>query len=65
LWQGFSGPSTRLFDDDQAEGSTAKALLVLAAGAAMFASLIAVEDDTPELRAKILELLVPSAHSTT
>jgi hypothetical protein len=24
-----------------------------------------VEDDTPELRAKILELLVPSAHGTT
>jgi AcrR family transcriptional regulator len=65
LWQGFSGPSTRLFDGDQAEASTAKALLVLAAGAAMFASLIAVEDDTPELRAKILELLVPSAHGTT
>ncbi|MCQ4119549.1 TetR/AcrR family transcriptional regulator [Rhodococcus tibetensis] len=69
LWQGFSGPSTRLFDNDHSTSdggaSTAKALLVLAAGAAMFASLIAVEDDTPELRAKILELLVPSARSAT
>ncbi|BAH51714.1 TetR/AcrR family transcriptional regulator [Rhodococcus opacus] len=61
LWRGFSGPSTQLFGG--AESSTATAVLVLAAGAALFTSLVAVEDDTPELRAKILELLLPVAQS--
>ncbi|MFD9666383.1 helix-turn-helix domain-containing protein [Rhodococcus sp. NPDC059968] len=64
LWRGFSGPSIQLFGNEESEdgGSiTATAVLVLAAGAALFTSLIAVEDDTPELRAKILELLMPVA----
>ncbi|MFC9356346.1 helix-turn-helix domain-containing protein [Rhodococcus sp. NPDC057014] len=64
LWRGFSGPSTQLFGSaDSEESNTATAVLVLAAGAALFTSLIAVEDDTPALRAKILELLVPVARS--
>ncbi|MDJ0484212.1 TetR/AcrR family transcriptional regulator, partial [Rhodococcus pyridinivorans] len=59
LWRTFSGPSTALFADG--DGSDveidAKAVLVMAAGSALFAGLIAAEDDTPALRARILELL--------
>lgn len=58
LWQGFSGPSTALFaGDDDSALMTAKALLILGAGAALFTSLIAREDDSPELRGEILALL--------
>lgn len=65
LWRGFSGPSTQLFlqnaEDPESALLDAKAVLVLAAGAAMFSSLIAVEDDTDALRGRILELLLPAA----
>lgn len=59
LWRTFSGPSTALFaDGDGSDVETdAKAVLVMAAGSALFAGLIAAEDDTPALRARILELL--------
>jgi AcrR family transcriptional regulator len=63
LWRNFSGPSTALFAGG-ADGATeldARAVLVMAAGSALFAGLIAAEDDTPELRARILELLLPVA----
>ncbi|NLE82451.1 MAG: TetR/AcrR family transcriptional regulator, partial [Rhodococcus sp.] len=46
--------------DDESALVTAKALLVLGAGAALFTSLIAEEDDSPELRGEILSLLVSS-----
>ncbi|RVW07715.1 TetR/AcrR family transcriptional regulator [Prescottella agglutinans] len=76
LWQGFSGPATELFAAHGADGPTpdetrardlldAKAVLVLASGAALFSSLIAEDDDTPELRARIRELLVPVADRPT
>lgn len=62
LWQGFSGPSAALFAGDDAEDLvTAKALIILGAGAALFTSLIAAEDDSPELRARILALLIPGS----
>lgn len=71
LWQGFSGPAVELFAahagaDESAESRRrdlldAKAVLVLAAGSALFSSLVAEEDATPELRARILELLAPVA----
>lgn len=73
LWQGFSGPAAELFaahaapDDADSAASRerdlldAKAILVLASGAALFSSLIAEADDTPALRARIRELLVPVA----
>ena len=67
LWRTFSGPSTALFADgrdesrsaeDVADAETdARSVLVMAAGAALFAGIIAAEDDTPALRARILELL--------
>jgi len=73
LWQGFSGPAAELFaahgdagnpasDDERARDILdAKAILVLASGAALFSSLIARDDDTPELRARIRDLLAPVA----
>ena len=73
LWQGFSGPAAELFaahdgtgDEPSAEMRSrdlldAKAILVLAAGAAMFSSLVAEGDDTTAIQARIRELLVPAA----
>lgn len=62
LWRTFSGPSTALFSDGtDRDALDARAVLVMAAGAALFGSLIAAEDDTPALRARILELLLPVA----
>ncbi|NLU63650.1 TetR/AcrR family transcriptional regulator [Rhodococcus sp. HNM0563] len=63
LWRTFSGPSTALFAGETGHDSEidARAILVMAAGSALFAGLIAAEDDTPELRARILELLLPAA----
>ncbi|WP_277831202.1 helix-turn-helix domain-containing protein [Speluncibacter jeojiensis] len=65
LWRGFSEPSTALFarggpadDDDLLD---ARAVLVMAAGAALFTSLVAADDDTAQLRGRILELLLPAA----
>ncbi|MBS9374569.1 TetR family transcriptional regulator [Rhodococcus sp. B50] len=59
LWRTFSGPSTALFADGDGSDAEidAKAVLVMAAGSALFAGLIAAEDDTPALRTRILELL--------
>jgi len=70
LWRTFSGPSTALFVDGGTDSGDpelsdaqldARAVLVMAAGSALFAGLIAAEDDTPALRARILELLLPVA----
>lgn len=63
LWRTFSEPSTALFAGGSGTGPDALAVLVMAAGAAMFAGLVAGEDDTPALRAKILELLLPVAEA--
>lgn len=66
LWADFSGPAVKLFTE-HVESSTpaqrrraaldAKALLVMAAGAALFMTSIAVEDDTAALRKRISALL--------
>lgn len=63
LWRTFSGPSTALFADGAGDETEldALAVLVMAAGSALFAGLIAAEDDTPALRARILELLLTVA----
>ncbi|GAA4804676.1 TetR/AcrR family transcriptional regulator [Tomitella cavernea] len=71
LWQGFGGPAAALYAQRQTaqrqtgSGPTghadadldARAVLAMAAGAALFTSTIAVEDDSPELLARITELL--------
>lgn len=61
IWRGFSDPAASLYDTDEAEADAARqdaqAILILAAGAALFSSVIAVEDDTPMLRARMVEIL--------
>lgn len=66
LWQGFTGPATQILLDvepaadgpDEADvARDAHAVLVLAAGAALFLSLVATEDDDAALRLRIGELL--------
>ncbi|AQA23672.1 tetR family transcriptional regulator [Rhodococcus sp. MTM3W5.2] len=63
LWRGFSGPSSALYAESSGPGDLldARALLVLGAGAALFLSLIAVEEDTPEMRERVLQILLPVA----
>lgn len=66
LWGSFSAPAVALYAEHvPAATSTqrrdaeldARALLVLAAGASLFLTTVAVEDNTEELRARIAELL--------
>lgn len=63
LWRTFSNPSTALFTEGDGADTEldALAVLVMAAGSALFAGLIAAEDDTPALRRRILELLLTVA----
>lgn len=66
LWADFSGPAVKLFTEHVESGTPAqrrraaldaKALLVMAAGAALFMTSIAVEDDSDALRKRISALL--------
>jgi AcrR family transcriptional regulator len=66
LWADFSGPAVKLFTEHVESGTPAqrrraaldaKALLVMAAGAALFMTSIAVEDDSDALRKRITALL--------
>lgn len=69
LWANFSGPAVRLFTDyrqartpaqlERAE-LDARAVLVMAAGSALFMTTVAVEDDSDALRGRIAELLCTS-----
>lgn len=63
LWQNFSGPPAALFlaaapGGSDGDGLDARALIVLSAGAALFLSAVATEDDTDEVRQRISELLL-------
>ncbi|OBK74467.1 TetR/AcrR family transcriptional regulator [Mycobacterium sp. 1274761.0] len=72
LWSNFSGPAVQLFaehlnartpaerrraDDD------ARAVLAMAAGAALFMTTVARDDDSQTLSARITELLTAAVHS--
>lgn len=65
LWQNFSGPPAGLFsagvsrDPEDAE-LDARALLAMAAGASLFLSVVATEDDTDTIHRRIVELLLRS-----
>ncbi|MFC9786741.1 TetR family transcriptional regulator [Rhodococcus sp. NPDC127528] len=69
LWRNFADPAAELFPGSSGSAAgdpdTARALLVLGAGAALFLSLIAPEEDTPEVRAKVLEILLPVADGSS
>ncbi|MCV7075834.1 TetR/AcrR family transcriptional regulator [Mycobacterium szulgai] len=66
LWSGFSGPAVELFAERVNAGTDAerrradldaRATLAMAAGAALFVTTIALEDDTDALRSRIAQLL--------
>lgn len=67
LWARFSGPAVQLFADDVQATTSAKrrradvdarATLAMAAGAALFVTTVAVEDDSEILRNRIAQLLI-------
>jgi AcrR family transcriptional regulator len=63
LWADFSGPAAALFvdgrDGDRADAERdARAVIAMAAGAALFTSTVAVEDDSDALHARVAEILV-------
>jgi len=66
LWNRFTGPAVDLFADDVGAQTAeerrsaeldARAVLIMAAGAAMYVSTIAADDDSAELEERIVELL--------
>lgn len=70
LWANFSGPAVQLFIDHRHAKTAAqrrradrdaRAILVMAAGAALFMSTIADDEDSDALRRRITELLQRSA----
>ena len=70
LWQNFSGPAVALYAEHLAATDTAarrqadldsRALLVLAAGAALFVTTVATDEDSSALRTRITELLTRAA----
>lgn len=69
LWQSFSGPPAELFSAgtsrDAADAQLdARALIALAAGASLFLSVVATEDDTDEVHRRIGEMLLKSVDDT-
>lgn len=65
LWRGFGGPAARLYAGraDAESDLDARAVLAMAAGAALFTSTIALEDDTPSLRARITGMLTAAVRA--
>lgn len=66
LWANFSGPAVHLFTahleartaaERRRAERDARAVLVMAAGASLFLTTVAVEDDSEDLRERITELL--------
>ncbi|ASW83480.1 MULTISPECIES: TetR/AcrR family transcriptional regulator [Mycobacterium] len=67
LWARFSGPAVQLFADDVQATTPAKrrradvdarATLAMAAGAALFVTTVAIEDDSETLRNRVAQLLI-------
>lgn len=67
LWAKFSGPAVQLFAEDvhattparrRRADVDARATLAMAAGAALFVTTVAVEDDSEALRNRIAQLLI-------
>jgi AcrR family transcriptional regulator len=63
LWADFSAPAVALFADarvgDRADAERdARAVIAMAAGAALFTSTVAAEDDSDALHARVAEILV-------
>jgi AcrR family transcriptional regulator len=58
LWTEFSGPAVALFGSGPDAERDARAALAMAAGAALFLSTVAADDDTDTLHRRIAELLI-------
>lgn len=74
VWAGFSGPAVALFTEHLAattpEGRrradlNARAVLIMAVGAALLMTTMAIEDDADDLRRQLAELLTTAAGSLT
>lgn len=72
LWANFSGPAVQLFAEHLRASTPAqrrradrdaRAVLVMAAGAALFMTTVAVDDDSGALRDRIAELLIAGVRS--
>ncbi|OBB19161.1 TetR family transcriptional regulator [Mycobacteriaceae bacterium 1482268.1] len=72
LWSNFSGPAVQLFaehlrattfEERQRADDDARAVLSMAAGAALFTTTVAVDDDSETLSTRIAELLTAAVHS--
>lgn len=65
LWRGFSGPAISLYAENSPEPAAAErdgeAILLMAAGAALFSTVIATDSETPEIRAHVSDLLARAA----
>jgi len=66
LWKRFTGPAVELFSEDVGAQTTeerrsaeldARAVVIMAAGAAMYMTTIAADDDSAELEERMVELL--------
>lgn len=58
LWEGFSGPAIEMFAvRGYGTEADAKAVLSMAAGAALFTTTVAAEEDSPELQQRQVRLL--------
>jgi AcrR family transcriptional regulator len=73
LWRRFTGPAVELFAEDVGATTAsdrrsaeldARAVVTMAAGAAMFLSSIAVEDNSSELEQRVVELLIAGYRAT-
>lgn len=59
LWSEFSGPAIRLFTEQgYGSGVDARAAIAMAAGAALFVTTVAVDDDSPALQGRLVQLLL-------
>ncbi|MFN8229045.1 MAG: helix-turn-helix domain-containing protein [Mycobacterium sp.] len=74
MWTNFSGPAVQLFASHleartpaqrRRADTDARAVLAMAAGAALFMTSVAVEDDSEELRNRIAELLTAAVGSVS
>ena len=70
LWSTFTTEAVAIYAGQHSSGQDdasvdAKAVIVLAAGAALFGSVLAGDDDTPALRRRIEELLLAGGVSAT
>lgn len=66
MWADFTGPAVRLFADETPDAAAeleARALLAMAAGAALFLTTVAEEDDSAAITDRVEGLLLAASHA--